>query len=163
RRLLIALAPALSDNGLVLEPGASRQQLAQALNTAYAEGLLSEETFAGRLDLLMRGRLIEPRRLIGGLTVRAPTQGVRARLTGALAGFFDLFDGAVADRTEEPWTLLALDWSGRSQQLILGRHHACDVVLGDPSVSRRHARLTFRDERWVLNDLDSLNGTLVNG
>jgi pSer/pThr/pTyr-binding forkhead associated (FHA) protein len=31
-----------------------------------------------------------------------------------------------------------------------------------PTVSRRHARLNFRDGSWVLQDLDSTNGTLVN-
>ena len=59
--------------------------------------------------------------------------------------------------------LLALDWSGGQGELILGRHDSCDVLLSDPSVSRRHARLSFRDGSWVLQDLDSTNGTLVNG
>jgi pSer/pThr/pTyr-binding forkhead associated (FHA) protein len=35
-------------------------------------------------------------------------------------------------------------------------------VLTDPSVSRRHARLRFRDGHWILHDLESTNGTLVN-
>jgi pilus assembly protein CpaF len=30
-------------------------------------------------------------------------------------------------------------------------------------VSRRHARLLFRDGSWVLQDLQSTNGTTVNG
>ena len=34
---------------------------------------------------------------------------------------------------------------------------------GHLSVSRRHARLSFRDGHWVLRDLDSTNGTRVNG
>ena len=37
------------------------------------------------------------------------------------------------------------------------------MVVGHPSVSRRHARLSFRDGHWVLRDLDSTNGTRVNG
>jgi len=45
----------------------------------------------------------------------------------------------------------------------LGRHPSCDVVLSSMSVSRRHARLVFRDGRWVLQDLGSTNGTEVNG
>ena len=39
----------------------------------------------------------------------------------------------------------------------------CDVVLDDLSVSRRHARLVFRDGHWVIQDLESTNGTRVNG
>ena len=36
-------------------------------------------------------------------------------------------------------------------------------MLEDPAVSRRHARLSFRDGRWILQDLGSRNGTRVNG
>jgi pilus assembly protein CpaF len=37
-----------------------------------------------------------------------------------------------------------------------------DIVLGDPTVSRRHARLLFRDAKWIVHDLRSMNGTTVN-
>jgi pSer/pThr/pTyr-binding forkhead associated (FHA) protein len=50
-----------------------------------------------------------------------------------------------------------------SERLLVGRHPACDVVVADPSVSRRHAQLTLRDGVWVLQDLASTNGTSVNG
>ena len=63
----------------------------------------------------------------------------------------------------QPATLLALDWTGGRDELLVGRHDICDVVVGHPSVSRRHARLSFRDGHWVLRDLDSTNGTRVNG
>ena len=38
-----------------------------------------------------------------------------------------------------------------------------EVCLQDPSVSRPHARLEYRDHAWILYDLGSSNGTLVNG
>ncbi|MDZ4770151.1 MAG: FHA domain-containing protein [Chloroflexota bacterium] len=38
-----------------------------------------------------------------------------------------------------------------------------EVCLQDPSVSRPHARMEYRDESWVLYDLGSSNGTMVNG
>lgn len=44
----------------------------------------------------------------------------------------------------------------------LGRLPECDVVVSDPGASRQHARLTRRDGRFVLADLGSTNGTLVN-
>jgi pSer/pThr/pTyr-binding forkhead associated (FHA) protein len=62
-----------------------------------------------------------------------------------------------------PATLLALDWSGADSELLVGRHHSCDVRLTGASVSRRHAQLRFRDGHWILQDLDSMNGTRVNG
>ena len=38
-----------------------------------------------------------------------------------------------------------------------------DLVLSDPFVSTYHFRVTRRDDRWFLTDLDSTNGTQVNG
>jgi pSer/pThr/pTyr-binding forkhead associated (FHA) protein len=38
-----------------------------------------------------------------------------------------------------------------------------EVALQDPSVSRPHAQLELVDRTWVINDLGSSNGTLVNG
>ena len=143
----------------MLRHGASRLQIARTLNAAYADGLLSHETFVHRLDLLFQRRLVDPVRLIGDLSTRAPRRRAAwlARTANALARW------AHAEHAGPPATLLALDWSGGAGELVLGRHHACDVVLSDPSVSRRHARLVFRDGNWVLQDLDSTNGTTVNG
>jgi pSer/pThr/pTyr-binding forkhead associated (FHA) protein len=36
-------------------------------------------------------------------------------------------------------------------------------VLSDPNVSRRHAELRQEGQDWVVVDLDSTNGTTVNG
>ncbi len=45
----------------------------------------------------------------------------------------------------------------------LGRSRQCDVVLSDPNVSREHAEIRPRGGSWVLTDLGSTNGTLLNG
>ena len=48
--------------------------------------------------------------------------------------------------------------------LVIGRHPVLsDFVLADPSVSRRHARIGRDGEVLYLEDLNSLNGTLVDG
>jgi pSer/pThr/pTyr-binding forkhead associated (FHA) protein len=47
--------------------------------------------------------------------------------------------------------------------VVIGRHSDADVRLAYPEVSRRHCRLAFQDGKWVLYDLDSLNGVFVNG
>ena len=47
--------------------------------------------------------------------------------------------------------------------LSIGRLADNDIVIDDPGVSRHHARLTWRENRWVLEDLNSSNGTFVNG
>ena len=47
--------------------------------------------------------------------------------------------------------------------VVIGRMSGNDVVLADSNVSRRHAELRRDSEGWLLIDLGSTNGTLVNG
>lgn len=47
--------------------------------------------------------------------------------------------------------------------MILGRLATCDWLVEDASVSRRHARVIRDGETWLLEDLGSSNGTLLNG
>jgi two-component system cell cycle response regulator len=51
--------------------------------------------------------------------------------------------------------------SGR--ELILGRREDSDLQIRDDGVSRRHASIEVRGEGAVLRDLDSANGTYVDG
>jgi Nif-specific regulatory protein len=46
--------------------------------------------------------------------------------------------------------------------LVIGRETAADLCLPDSAVSRRHSRIEWNEERYWLNDLQSLNGTFVN-
>ena len=49
-------------------------------------------------------------------------------------------------------------------EVILGRDHSsADLVIQDPGVSRRHARVATDDAGIFLEDLGSSNGTYVNG
>jgi hypothetical protein len=47
--------------------------------------------------------------------------------------------------------------------LLFGRDEKCDVVIAERQVSRHHACIRLEDERYVLEDLGSKNGTFVNG
>ncbi len=49
------------------------------------------------------------------------------------------------------------------EPLLIGRDHENDVVLDDPRVSRKHAEIRLRLGRYTLYDLQSTNGTYVNG
>ena len=49
------------------------------------------------------------------------------------------------------------------EEITLGRADGCDIVLPKNNVSKRHARLVDKQDRVVLVDLRSTNGTYVNG
>jgi putative nucleotidyltransferase with HDIG domain len=48
------------------------------------------------------------------------------------------------------------------QTLTAGRTSQCDVLIDDPSVSRRHCTMTLDGGLLHVTDLDSANGTFVN-
>lgn len=49
------------------------------------------------------------------------------------------------------------------QEILLGRGEDCDITLPDEMVSKTHARITIRPDAIIIDDLDSTNGTIVNG
>ena len=49
------------------------------------------------------------------------------------------------------------------KEMVIGRSPTCDIVLSEPTVSRRHARISSRGGRHFLEDLGSQHGTVVNG
>jgi len=51
----------------------------------------------------------------------------------------------------------------RQGGVLLGRDASCDLVLEDERVSGRHARVEAHGDGWQVKDLDSANGTFVNG
>ena len=75
----------------------------------------------------------------------------------------------LAARQPLPLTLTSLSYDLAPSQrftrpeIILGRDPSCDFPLNDQTVSSRHARLTFHQNQWWLEDMDSTNGTHLNG
>jgi len=47
--------------------------------------------------------------------------------------------------------------------VTIGRNQDNDLLLASPHVSRKHAQLRVKDGHYVIADLDSTAGTLVNG
>lgn len=50
-----------------------------------------------------------------------------------------------------------------SEDLTLGRDGACTISLSDSDVSRQHARIVRTGNSHVLVDMESTNGTKLNG
>jgi transcriptional regulator with GAF, ATPase, and Fis domain len=76
------------------------------------------------------------------------TRATRAGLILLYAPHFDQFS---------PAYLLS------ERDLVIGRDPTCGVCVPEGAVSRQHARVSFRATRWVVTDLGSRNGTLIDG
>ena len=50
----------------------------------------------------------------------------------------------------------------QSDELTVGRVQGNELMLPKGNVSKRHARLLYRDGRFIVTDLNSTNGTYVN-
>lgn len=74
----------------------------------------------------------------------------------------------IAARQPSPLTLMT-DVSGppltrhySTAEIILGREPTCDFPINDQTVSSRHARLSYHQHQWWLEDMASTNGTYLN-
>jgi predicted component of type VI protein secretion system len=69
-------------------------------------------------------------------------------------------------------TQIILEWQANNgvrlekvnsmRSVTIGRHPGCDIVLGDPHVSRRHASITFSDETFHLQNHSQTNPIIFN-
>ncbi len=48
-------------------------------------------------------------------------------------------------------------------EILIGREIGCDIILSDPTVSRRHAILKKENDEIFIKDNESKNGTFLNG
>ncbi len=57
----------------------------------------------------------------------------------------------------------ARSFSLEREETVIGRLAYCDVVLPQKNISRQHARLVRSGSEYFLEDMDSTNGTFLNG
>jgi hypothetical protein len=95
-------------------------------------------------DELKRGRFEVEASFVEGEEELAPLAGGQATIT--------LLEGGVPART----------FALAKPVVTLGRLPESDVVVADAGASRQHARIGNANGRFVLTDLGSTNGTLVN-
>jgi pSer/pThr/pTyr-binding forkhead associated (FHA) protein len=49
------------------------------------------------------------------------------------------------------------------ERIVIGRGRKADLALAEATISRAHAAIGFDGETFYIEDLNSTNGTLVNG
>ena len=137
---------------------AERDRALAILREGAGSGRLSHDTFIRRMNYVLsaqtRSELAHATKDLGAPEPKAVVlfrQFVtRAReLTGSL-------------RTPKPAPGLALPLPG-SPTLRIGRGDGATLRLTDISVSRFHAELRHVGDGWMVRDLNSMNGTHVNG
>lgn len=83
--------------------------------------------------------------------------GRDAQMVGAAGSQVSL---ALLDDADRPVRGFRLS---RRKPMTIGRDSSNDIVLTDRSVSGHHAVIRMMQGEWVLADLESRNGTYVNG
>jgi hypothetical protein len=140
---------------------AERDAAIELLRDHSAQGRLSHETFLHRIDLVLHAR---GRAELDAVTSDLPTQGRLARLLVGSVKAVSSFGMRLQQAWRQPRLPSILLPVTDSAPLRIGRLEGCDLRLGHTSVSRVHAELLRADgDRWLLRDLGSTNGTLVNG
>lgn len=125
----------------------TREATVARLHRGYVAGRLGTDTFAQRVEAALES---PDREAVRGLTADLPAPRVR-------------WWGRRRARREPPSLGLPAAGQLRAASLLIGRSSACQLVLADDTVSRRHAELRVEEDCWVLRDLGSSNGTWVNG
>jgi hypothetical protein len=179
--------PASQDEGPV--PGlrasdAERDQVVAKLRDEFVAGRLSHDTFLHRVNVVFESRRKAD---LPPLVADLPAESARRdRLVGWLRGTWSRVTGA-AHATEKPRSIEPAPRSDRppttsmsasferrkphslqfpravGDRFTIGRDASCDLAISDMTVSRQHAQLERTPAGWLLSDLESTNGTRVNG
>jgi hypothetical protein len=131
-----------------------REAAVARLKPRLVDGSLSTDTFSVRVDSAYSAKT---KRELSDLFADLP--GLRAEAATLLHRAMLWLSVPREPRRAE----LRLPEATSRAQFSIGREDDCDLVLGDGTVSRRHALLRRTPEGWELRDLGSTNGTRVNG
>src|SRR3989454_8632369 len=102
---------------------------------------------------------------VGAPGPAAPPPGAADRLRHTVHGLeaFVPAGGALASFLVRSGGLIGQRLAVKTPIVNIGRADYNDLVVPDPSISTSHAKLQRREGVWVLVDLDSTNGTFVDG
>lgn len=137
---------------------ADRDNALDILRRNSVEGRLSYETFLHRMDLALQARVVdELAELVSDLPGRTRRRGAVRVVRWWSKSTAEVRRAWQTSRL--PRLVLPRD----DRVFVIGRSPDCDLVLRDMTVSSRHAELRRVAGNWLLADLDSTNGTHING
>lgn len=137
---------------------AERDRVLRHLRDRTVEGRLSFDSFIGRVERVYAARSREDLdEVVGDLPPSGRFERAVVTAAGRLSGLLH----AVGSAWREPRlpALVLPDFP----VVTIGRGPDRDLVIDDPSVSRRHAEVCRTGHSWLLSDLGSTNGTRVRG
>lgn len=154
-----------ADNDIVLDgPKVSKRHV---LLTGRSDDALCIEDLNSRNGVFVDERRVTQLPLRSGCTVRVGDCLLRYELVDSRGS--DLLPRK-ASKVDTGFKLLVLDADRGfeevpllSECVYLGKAEENDVVLSGADVSRRHAMLCLQAGRWEIYDLESTNGTFVQG
>jgi hypothetical protein len=129
----------------------TRQRTTAALARAAGDGFLSVDTLSIRLDAVFGARDVDR---LDALVSDLPWH--RRPPAAVLRAFWHWLTEPAG-----PPPLLVVP--SQTQMVVIGRSPECDISLEHRAISRHHARLRRTPEGWDILDLDSTNGTWLNG
>lgn len=136
-----------------------RELAIDLLRQGTALGRLSNDTFVHRMDIALRAqRMDELAALLRDLPPGTRRGPWLVRGVSWCAG--------LGRRLRRAWNsnrLPGLILPRGDRVFVIGRAPECDLALANTTVSWRHAELRPSAAGWMLVDLDSTNGTHVNG
>ena len=109
------------------------------------------------------------------MVISSRTGGMTKHRTGTSSSYGDLIEeptaGGAARSTKPGLVLLYAPnfdqfypaYVFTFSELTIGRDASNPVCVPEQAVSRQHARIAFDGKRWMLTDLGSRNGTMVDG
>lgn len=148
--------------GLILSNPGVKDKHAQVV---VAGDQISLKNLAGDAHLLLNGKPAgneKPLKVGDEISVA----GVRLMVVDPKAGFVP---NQAKEAPASPWSIRANHSALNNRvypisgKTVLGRSNECDVVLSVTHLSRKHAELNVIGGKLVVKDLDSANGTFVNG
>jgi hypothetical protein len=121
--------------------------------------------FALRSDLFgQRVRKMSPPAAVAAAPAGAAPAPAPAAMTEPIRRSAPLADDTTPRRlviTSGPREGMAIDLP--DEQLTIGRSSESGLVIRDDYTSTHHARLMLWNDQWVVQDLDSTNGTFLDG